>query len=255
MKHSEILGIDIGGTGIKVAPVMLTNGTLTRPVEYMSTPAPFAMAAVVKVISDMVHNLEWNGDIGIGYPGVVQDRVALSAANVSEEWLGIDLVKLFSGLTNGNVSVINDADAAGVAEMKFGAGKEQSSSNSGTVLLLTLGTGIGSALFHNGHLIPNTEFGHTSIDGMEAEAMAAGSIRSSENLSWKDWGKRLNRFLSEMEMLLTPELIIIGGGISENFENFSEFLDTRSKIVTAKMGNNAGIVGAALGVHFSGNST
>lgn len=246
MTDKLILGIDIGGTGIKAAPTDIGTGKLVLPSEYRLTPAPFGVDDVASVVGDLIEHFSWEGSVGVGYPGVVHQDKALSAAHLSDDWLGLNLVDLFKAKARGAVSVINDADAAGLAEMRFGAGKTFNSPGSGTVLMFTLGTGIGSALFHGGRLLPNTEFGHISIEGTEAELMAAGSIRTKENLEWQEWAKRLNRYLAEMEMLLTPELIIIGGGVSENFAKFKPFLKTRADVVPAKMGNDAGIIGAAL---------
>lgn len=246
MTDKLILGIDIGGTGIKAAPADISTGKLSVSSEYRLTPAPFGVDDVAAVAGDLIEHFSWEGSVGVGYPGVVHQNKALSAAHLSDDWLGINLVDLFKSKAKGPVCVINDADAAGLAEMRFGAGKMFNSPGSGTVLMLTLGTGIGSALFHGGRLLPNSEFGHISIDGTEAELMAAGSVRTKENLEWSEWAKRLNRYLGEMEMLLTPELIIIGGGISENFAKFKPYLNTRAEVVPATMGNEAGIIGAAL---------
>ncbi|HUV30033.1 MAG TPA: ROK family protein [Acidobacteriota bacterium] len=246
---SRVLGVDIGGSGTRAAPVDVRTGTLSAapyrvPLTESSTPE-----TVMATISETLAHFGWSGPLGCGYPGVVRDGVANSAANVSSAWLNVNVRQKLTALTGGPVVVINDADAAGLAEMHFGAGRTRNHAAGGTVLMITLGTGIGSAFFHNGRLFPNTEFGHVYLpQGIEGEALAAGSIRVSDDLSWEDWGTRVNLYLQEMDKLISPDLIIIGGGVSENFDRFKPYLTVKPDVVPARMGNDAGIVGAALAV-------
>ncbi len=240
---NHALGVDIGGTGIKAGVVdtlvgKLASEIITRPTQ-PSTPDNIAAT-----ISDIVRELDWHGPIGCGYPGVVINDVAMTAVHLSKEWLNRNVAETIEARVNLPVRVLNDADAAGIAEMRIGAGREYQTR--GLVLVLTFGTGIGSALFVGGRLVPNTEFGHVYIESVEAETLAAGSRRTAENLSWEVWGGRVNRYLAEMEKLVSPELIIVGGGVSENFDKFASYLKTRAVVKPAALGNEAGIVGAAL---------
>lgn len=241
--RATALGIDIGGTGIKAGLVdtsagILASEIITRPTQ-PSTPAN-----VATVIAEIVRHFDWRGRVGCGYPGVVIDGIAMTAVHLSKEWLNKNVSQTVSEQIKSPVTVLNDADAAGLAEMRFGAGR--GNQDHGVVLALTLGTGIGSALFVGGRLVPNTEFGHVYIEGVEAESVAAASRRVAEDLSWEVWGNRVNRVLGEMEKLLSPELIILGGGVSENFDKFAPFLNTRAQLAKATLGNDAGIIGAAL---------
>jgi polyphosphate glucokinase len=189
-----------------------------------------------------VKHFEWNGPIGCGFPAVVQAGTVKTAANVHEKWIGTKAASLFSDATGCPAVVLNDADAAGMAEMTFGAGKDRL----GTVLILTLGTGIGTAIFTQGCLLPNTELGHLLIRGKDAEHRASDAVRKEEDLGWKKWSKRLNEYLAEMERLFWPELIIVSGGVVKYHEKFFPLLETRAEIVPAQFLNEAGIVGAAL---------
>jgi polyphosphate glucokinase len=240
---AHVLGIDIGGTGIKGAPVDLSSGTLLAERIKLETPQPSQPDAVIEVVRQLVSDFGWNGPAGITFPGVVIDGMIHSAANVDKSWIGTDARAEFGKATGLTVSLINDADAAGVAEMTFGAGVGQK----GTVLLLTLGTGIGSALFVDGHLVPNTEFGHVEIRGKEAEKRASEQARAENEMSWGKWAGRVDEYLEHMEMLLAPNLIIIGGGISRKSDKFLPLLTgLRATVVPAKMLNDAGIIGAAM---------
>jgi len=241
-----VLGVDIGGSSIKAALADTDAGTLQSDIIVKDTPEPSGPSQVRAAIEEVVQETEWSGDIGIGYPGVVVDGVCRSAANVSKDWLEVNARELFADLTGGKLAVLNDADAAALAELAYGAGQEHNHDRGGVVLTLTLGTGIGSAFFYRGHLFPNTEFGHVQVDGMEAEHLAAASVRVAKNLSWEAWGNRVNRVLAEMEMLISPELIILGGGVTENWDQFKDYLTTRCDIRVAKTGNTAGLLGAAL---------
>ncbi|MDZ7335714.1 MAG: ROK family protein [candidate division KSB1 bacterium] len=246
--EATILGIDIGGTGIKAAIVAADEGKLLDKPLKMMTPQPATFGSMFEIIRELVQRLNWRGSIGCGYPGVVKSGRVYTAANLDPSWIGVDLASSLRQLTSGTVRVINDADAAGIAEMMFGAGKPRNKKNGGVVLLFTLGTGIGSALFVDGHLVPNTEFGHIVMDGTDAEKLAATVVRERENLSWEVWAKRVNRYLQYMEMLFSPDCIIIGGGVSENPELFFPYLDLKTEVLPAKMANDAGIIGAALSI-------
>jgi polyphosphate glucokinase len=240
---THVLGIDIGGSGIKAAPVDLGSGKLLADRIKIDTPRPAQPVAVAAVVRELVVSFAWTGRAGITFPGVVTDGVTRTAANVDKSWIDFDARDLFQKETGLDVTVINDADAAGVAEMKFGAGVGQK----GTVLMLTLGTGIGSALFIDGILVPNTEFGHIEIRGREAEKRAAESVREEQDLSWGKWAGRVDEYLEHMEALLSPQLIIIGGGVSRKSAKFLPLLTgLRATVVPAKMLNDAGIVGAAM---------
>ncbi len=248
INDSTILGIDIGGTGIKAALVAADQGKLLDKPLKMITPQPATFESMFKLICELVQQLNWHGSIGCGYPGVVKNGRVFTAANLHPSWIGVNLADRLSEVTSGAVSVINDADAAGIAEMVFGAGQSRNKKGGGVVLLFTLGTGIGSALFVDGHLVPNTEFGHIIMDGIDAEKLAATVVRERENLSWEVWAKRVNRYLQYMEMLFSPDCMIIGGGVSENPELFFPYLDLKTEVLPAKMANDAGIIGAALSV-------
>jgi polyphosphate glucokinase len=242
---AHVLGIDIGGTGIKAAPVDTATGQLMAARQKLGTPQPATPAGVAKVVGQLVQDFKWDGPVGITFPGVVVGGVIYTAANMDPSWIGVDAAKLFGSETKLAVTVLNDADAAGVAEMRFGAGKGVQ----GTVLLLTLGTGIGSALFIDGLLVPNTEFGHIEIRGKDAEKRASEHAREEHDLSWGDWAGRVDEYLEQMEALLSPGLIIIGGGVSRKSDKFLPYLTRlRAKVVPASLHNDAGIVGAAMAV-------
>ncbi len=248
-KNTLVLGIDIGGTGIKTAIVKADSGEILDEPTYNLTPPPLDLKAILSVISDDVKKKKWQGPIGCGFPGVVKDGEIKTAANLNQSLIGAQLVKEIKKLTPGRVTLMNDADAAGMAEMKFGAGQSRNKPNGGLVMMITLGTGIGSALFFNGVLLPNTEFGHIEMCGKDAEKLAATVIRERENLSWAEWGSRVNDYLNMLEFLLSPDCFIIGGGVSANPEKFFPFIKLKAELVPAKMGNNAGIIGAALAVN------
>jgi polyphosphate glucokinase len=237
------LGIDIGGTGIKGAPVDVAAGKLLAERKKIATPHPALPAAVAEVVSQLVTSFEWSGPIGITFPGVVTNGVTRTAANLDPAWAGLDARALFAKAAGNPVQVLNDADAAGVAEMKFGAGVGEH----GTVLMLTLGTGIGSALFIDGILVPNTEFGHIEIDGKDAEKRASEHAKELHDLSWGKWAGRVDVYLQHMEALLSPDLFIVGGGISKESQKWVPLLTgIRARIVPAALQNDAGIVGAAM---------
>jgi polyphosphate glucokinase len=240
---AHVLGIDIGGTGIKAAPVDTATGELLAERQKIPTPHPSTPDAVVEVMTQLVRAFDWTGPAGVTFPGVVVGGVIQTAANVDHSWIGVDAVKAFEAATKLAVTVLNDADAAGVAEMRFGAGQGVG----GTVLLLTFGTGIGSALFTDGVLVPNTEFGHIEIRGKDAERRASELAREEHDLSWGAWAGRVDEYLSHVEALLAPGLIIIGGGVSRKAQKFVPLLTgLRAKVVPASLENDAGIVGAAM---------
>lgn len=238
----EILGIDIGGSGIKGAPVDVTTGQLTAERFRLPTPQPATPKAVSKIVAKVARHFDWHAPIGITFPAVVQNGITMSAANVDKSWIGAPAETLLAEATGCPVRVLNDADAAGIAEMTFGAGKGQS----GEVMILTLGTGIGSAIFVNGVLVPNTELGHLEMNGLDAEDYASDRIRKEKDLNWKKWGKRVNKYLAVLERLFSPDLFIIGGGVSKKFDRYAEFLMPRVPVVPAELRNEAGIVGAAM---------
>jgi polyphosphate glucokinase len=237
------LGIDIGGTGIKGAPVDVAAGKLLAARQKIATPRPALPDAVADVVKQITTSFGWSGPVGITFPGVVTDGVTRTAANLDPAWIGLDARALFGEATGSPVRVLNDADAAGVAEMRFGAGVGEK----GTVLVLTFGTGIGSALFTGGLLVPNTEFGHVEIRGQDAETRASERAKTLNDLSWGKWAGRVEEYLRHMEALISPHLIIIGGGISKQSARFVPRLTgIRARIVPALMLNDAGIVGAAM---------
>jgi len=246
MKLKKILGIDIGGSGVKGAIVHTKKGELLTERYRIPTPQPSTPEAVADVIAKIAKHFKWDGPIGVGFPGVIQQGVVKTAANVDKSWLDIDINRLFSLRTGCKVHVVNDADAAGMAEMKFGSG----AGVNGVVLLVTVGTGLGTVLFTNGKLVPNLELGHIILHGDDAERYASDAARKNDNLTWDDWAGRFNEYLNRMEELLWPDLIIIGGGASKKDEHFMKHLQTNASVVPAKLLNNAGIVGAALASKF-----
>jgi polyphosphate glucokinase len=239
---ANLLGIDIGGTGIKGAPVDTRAGQLITARQRIPTPQPATPDAVAGVVGEIAKHFDWTGPIGATFPAVVQRGVVATAANVDKAWIGTDAAALFSKATGAQATVVNDADAAGIAEMEFGAGLHRT----GTVIMITLGTGIGCAIFYDGTLVPNTELGHLQIRGKQAERRASELVRETKKLSWKQWAKRLNEYFEQLEALLWPDLIIIGGGVSKKSDKFLPLLKTRAELVPAKLLNDAGIVGAAL---------
>jgi polyphosphate glucokinase len=237
------LGIDIGGTGMKAAPVDVATGKLLADRQKILTPRPAVPDAVAGVVKQLTTAFDWSGLIGITFPGVVTDGVIRTAANLDQSWIGADAGKLFGQAASNPVRVLNDADAAGIAEMTFGAGVGER----GTVLMLTFGTGIGSALFTKGVLVPNTEFGHIEIHGHDAETRASEHAKVLHDLSWGKWAGRVDEYLRHMEALLWPNLFIIGGGISKESDKFVPRLTRiRARVVPAALLNDAGIVGAAM---------
>jgi polyphosphate glucokinase len=242
-REGTAMGVDIGGSGIKGAPVDLQTGELRADRVRLPTPQPATPEAVAKTVAEVTRSFDWTGPLGCTVPAVVQHGVARSAANIDTSWIGTDVVGLVAASTGaGPVLAVNDADAAGVAEVAYGAARGRE----GVILVVTLGTGIGSALVVDGVLVPNTELGHLELDGKDAEKRAADSAREREDLSWKEWGKRLQRYFAHLEALFSPDLFVVGGGVSKKSEKFLPLLDLQAEIVPAGLLNNAGIAGAAL---------
>lgn len=238
----EILGIDIGGSGIKGAIVDTLRGVFITDRHRIDTPDPSTPEAVAGVVKQLVEHFNWDGAVGCTFPAIVKRGVVYSAANVDKSWIGTDAHALFTDITGLPFMVLNDADAAGIAEMGFGAGRD----HKGIVMILTFGTGIGSAIFVNQTLVPNTELGHLEIRGKEAERRASDATRKRKDLDWEQWAKRVNEYLAHVEFLFSPDLIIMGGGVSKKHDEFAEFLKTNAPLVPAQLLNDAGIIGAAL---------
>lgn len=238
------LGIDIGGSGIKGAIVDVAKGELVTDRYRIKTPKPATPKKVATVVKEIAEHFDWKEDIGIGFPAVVQNGVVHTASNIDDSWIEVEADKLFSEVTGLDCHMINDADAAGLAEMAFGRGKDQD----GTVVLVTIGTGLGSALFRDGVLVPNMELGHIKLKGKVAEKYASDRTRKKKDLKWKKWGKRFNRYLKRLESLIWPDLIILGGGASKKFHKFEKKIKNRTPVAPAELLNEAGIIGAAVSV-------
>jgi polyphosphate glucokinase len=237
-----VMGVDIGGTGIKGAPVDVKQGKLTADRVRILTPKPATPKAVADVVAEVVNHFDWNGPVGTTFPGVVKDGITMTAANVDKEWIGTDADALLTERLDMPVLMLNDADAAGVAEMRFGAGKDRK----GVVVMITLGTGIGCGMFNDGVLVPNTELGHIEINGKDAETMAAEVVRERKRLSWKKYAERVETYLRRLDALIWPDLVIIGGGASRKADVLLPHLQVRPEVVAAMLRNEAGIVGAAI---------
>jgi polyphosphate glucokinase len=239
---SPVIGVDVGGTGIKGAVVDVARGELASERIRLLTPSPATPDAVAGVVAELLDKIGSDGSAGITMPGVVRGGVVETASNIDHAWIGVNAVELFSKTTGRSVTVVNDADAAGIAEVRYGAGRD----STGVVVMVTLGTGIGSALFVDGDLVPNTELGHLPLHHGDAEDWAAESVRENEDLSWKKYSHRLQRYLELVEKLLWPQLIIIGGGVSKKADKFIPRIELRTRLVPAELMNEAGIVGAAV---------
>ncbi len=235
-------GIDIGGSGMKAAIVDLASGELASERLRIPTPKPATPGAMADVAAELVRAHGWTGSLGVGFPGIVRHGIVRSAANIDPSWLGVDADAVFTEACGADVAMVNDADAAGLAEMRWGAGRDMG----GVVLVLTFGTGIGSGLFVNGVLVPNTELGHLELDGRDAEVHAAASARERDGIGWDRWAPRVERYLRHVEKLFSPDLIIVGGGASKAADQWLPKISIETPIVAAAMANNAGIAGAAL---------
>jgi len=239
---SNVLGIDVGGSGIKGALVDTETAELVSDRMRVDTPQPSTPEAVAAAVKQLVALLDYNGAVGCTFPAIVKNGVMHSAANVDQGWIGLDGQSLFEQVVGMPFVVLNDADAAGVAEMTFGAGKGRG----GIVILLTFGTGIGSAVFLDGKLLPNTEFGHLQLRGKAAEARAAARIKEEKDLSWEEWAGRVNEYLMHLEFIFSPDLFILGGGVSKRHEKFFKYLTLKTELVPAYFFNDSGIIGAAM---------
>jgi polyphosphate glucokinase len=239
----EVLGIDVGGSSVKAARVDVLAGRVIGPVHAVPTPRPSTPAALAAVLKDLAcaQPLQ-EGRIGVAFPSVIKNGVALTAANIDQGWIGTDAAALAAREIGRPVLFLNDADAAGIAEMRWGAGRQCP----GVVIMLTFGTGIGTALFSGGRLLPNTELGHMELHGVDAEKRASAQVRTLENLSFEAWSGRVNEYLAAMEALFWPDLFIMGGAVSERFAEFAPLLRARAQLRPAQFGNQAGVIGAAL---------
>jgi polyphosphate glucokinase len=235
-------GVDIGGSGIKGAPVDLNTGELLTERLRIPTPRPATPEAIPPVVAKIVGEFGWTGPVGVTFPAVIKNGTAYTAANVDHRWIGADVRAAVEKATGTSAVVLNDADAAGIAEMHFGAGRDRG----GVVVILTFGTGIGSAVFLDGRLVPNTELGHLEVDGRDAETRASDAARERDDLSWDKWAKRVTKYLRRLDALMWPDLVIIGGGVSSHAKRFLDQLDVRVPVTPAALQNQAGIAGAAL---------
>lgn len=236
------LGVDIGGTGIKCALVDVTDGSLASERFRLDTPQSSTPDAVAATIAELVGRVDYRGPVGVTFPGVVLRGTVMTSANMDHAWIGTSLVGALSPVLPGPVTTLNDADAAGLAEARYGAGEGRS----GLVMMITLGTGIGTALIYDGVLVPNAELGHIEIDGHDAESRASAAARERRGLTWEKWAKKVERYLQHLENVLWPDLFIIGGGVSKRPDLWFDLIETRTEKVIATLANNAGIVGAAL---------
>jgi polyphosphate glucokinase len=241
-----VIGVDIGGSGIKGCLVNVETGELETPRFRLPTPEGGKPDQMAEVVRDVVNHFDYKGPVGYGFPSVVLNGVVYTAANIDKSWIGLDAATLFKGFTKCPSFVLNDADAAGIAEMKFGVGRDF---QKGVILMLTLGTGIGSAIFLDGKLVPNLELGHLEIRGKDGEKRASDATRQEKKLSWKKWAGRLQEYLSRVEGLIWPDVVILGGGVSKEWQKFMPYLKLRSKILPAQLFNQAGMIGAALYAH------
>lgn len=240
----HILGIDIGGSAIKGAPVDPAKGILTVAPMRIATPFPATPRAVARTVAELVRHFAWNGPVGCGLPAVVRNGIACTAANIDPSWIGTDAVGLLSACTGQECTVLNDADAAGLAEMHHGAGRGAC----GTTLIVTAGTGLGTALFRGATLVPNTELGHLCLRGQSAEQYASAAVRTRLQLDYRDWAQRFDAYLRLLEELFWPDLFIIGGAISADYQQFFPYLTVKTRTLPAALRNDAGIIGAAAAV-------
>jgi polyphosphate glucokinase len=244
----EVLGLDIGGSGIKAAPVDITKGEFLAERYRLETPQPATPEKILETVEAVVAHFNWKGPIGCGFPSVIKHDTVQTAANIDDSWIGCEVGKMIFERTGCQTHIINDVDAAGLAEMKFGAGKDKK----GTTIVLAFGTGIGSAFFTDGELLRNTEFGHIILNnGKEAEVYASNAARKSRDLSWSQWVSRLNKIFRYLDLLLWPDLYIIGGGVVKYHKKFLPDIKSSAEIVPAKLLNHAGIIGSALAYEYA----
>ena len=246
MKSQNVLGIDVGASGIKGAVVDISTGEVVQKRIRLEMPSESTPENAGNVIAELARQFNYSGVIGVGFPSVIKNGITLTAANLDKSWIGCPIETFLGKKTNQRVIVLNDADAAGLAEMRFGEGKNVK----GTVILITIGTGLGTAVFTDGHLLRNTELGHIFLQsGLDAEKMASDSARQREDLSWRKWAKRFDEYLELIELYLQPQLIILGGGASKNFDEYKDRFTIKTPIIPAKSLNSAGIIGAAIYAH------
>lgn len=243
------LGVDVGGSGIKAAMVDVETGEIIGERYRLATPEEAKPDDVAGVVAEVVKRFQTHGPVGCGFPAVIRHGVVWTAGNIHQSWIGTSADALFSNKTGLKFHTVNDADAAGMAEMKFGVGREHPGK---VIMMVTLGTGIGTALFVEGQLVPNLEFGHLKIQGKDAEWRTSDAARKRKDLSWKDWSERLQEYFTELENLFWPDLFVVGGGVSKDAEKFLPLIKIRTEIVPAKLLNQAGIVGAALYAQLKG---
>jgi polyphosphate glucokinase len=241
-RAGQAFGIDIGGSGMKAAVVDLATGELVTQRYRIDTPQPATPEAMAQVVVELVGHHGWDGSVGCAFPAIVRNGIVGSAANIDESWLNVDADRIFTEALGVGVHMINDADAAGLAEVRYGV----AAGRTGVVMMLTFGTGIGSGLFIDGVLVPNTELGHLELDGYDAEKRAAASARKRDDVSWAEWAERVERYLRHVEALFSPDLFIVGGGASKSPQKWLDKISIDTEIAVASMANNAGIVGAAL---------
>ena len=246
----KILGIDVGGSGIKGGIVDIEKGEMITDRYRIPTPQPATPDAIIETITKIIDHFEWKGSVGVGFPAAIVNEIVRTASNIDKSWIGVNASQIIEDKTGCATHLVNDVDAAGFAEMKFGAGIDQK----GVVFMAAFGTGIGTAIFKNSVLMPNTELGHLKMKDMIAEDYAANSVREKNNLSWEDWGSRVNEYLEYIEKLFYPDLIVIGGGVSTDFSDFKEYLTLSTTVIPAKNKNHAGIIGSALAAHAEGLS-
>ena len=246
MKKHVILGIDIGGTGIKGGLVDVRYGKMLTERHRFDTPKPATPKAVAQTVKKLVDHFNYDGVIGVGFPAIVRRGVAGSASNIDDSWIGTNICKTISKKTGLKVHALNDADAAGMAAIRFGAARKYA--KDGTVLMVTIGTGLGGALFVNGNLMPNLETGQLYLKNMQvvAERYISGKIRKDTEMEWPEFGKKFNEFLSHVDHIFNPDLLVLGGGTSKSFDKFKEFLTTHADVSAAELRNTAGTIGAAV---------
>lgn len=238
-----IMGIDVGGSGIKGVPVDVETGEFAGERFRLPTPEEARPEDVADTVAELTKHFDWSGPVGVGFPAVVRNGIVYTAANIHKSWIETNVEELFRKKTGCPVYVLNDADAAGIAEVKFGIGRKYPK---GVIMMITIGTGLGSALFVDGKLVPNTELGHIEIRGKDAETRASDAARQRKDLSWEEWGGKFNEYLGWLERLFWPDLFVLGGGTSKLFNKFEQYLHLKTEVVPAELLNQAGIVGAAL---------